>query len=188
MSEPRPQVAKVFANVQGAIETRKIKVRNIDAKTVHPNDLKTLFSKSGPLMSADFDKNTHGQFLGSATLVYASASGAANCIRTYNGAQLDDRVMKIEYAFPQSAMPHTVVQRAGKALKIQKAGNKTPRIRKGINAIKKQGGAGAKKAGKTLVLMGNKRKLNKKRAKGGDAGTGAGGNKKKGRFRKKNFN
>lgn len=80
-----------------------MKVRNIDANTVTVKDLKTLFSKSGPLVNASFDKNIHNQYLGSATLIYAAASGASNCIKTYNGAQLDDRVMKIEYAIQQGS-------------------------------------------------------------------------------------
>ena len=65
-----------------------------------------MFSKSGPLISANFDKNIHNQYLGSATLIFATASGAKNCIQTYNGAQLDDRVMKLELATP----PVTMVQ------------------------------------------------------------------------------
>ena len=106
----------------------------------------------------------HNQYLGSATLVYAAASGAQNCIKTYNGAQLDDRVMKIEYASP----PVTVVQPVktiGKGLQIQKAPKTVPGIRKGINKIRKNkpgGGANAgaakKKGGKTLNLMGSTRR------------------------------
>ena len=49
-------------------------------------------------MTASFDKNMFGQYLGSATVVFAQAHSASNAIRNYNGAQLDDRVMKIEYA------------------------------------------------------------------------------------------
>ena len=90
--------------------------------------------------------------------------GAKNCIKTYNGAQLDDRVMKIEYALP----PVTVVQpvkNIGKGLQIQKAPKAMPGIRKRMNAIKKNkmgGGANAgaakKKGGKTLNLMGSTRR------------------------------
>ena len=58
------------------------------------------------MISAGFDKNMHGQYLGSATLIYAKATAAANAIKQYNGAQLDDRVMKIEYAMPlETASP-----------------------------------------------------------------------------------
>jgi len=152
--------------------------------------LKTLFTKSGPLISADFDKNVHGQYLGSATLVYSAASGAANCIRTYNGAQLDDRVMKIEYAVPTNIPVN--FKSGGKALQIKKVA-KTPGVRKGANAIGKNrtpGGA-AKKAGKTLNLTGsNRRNKFKKKKQNSDAGGTPGGGKKslKKRFNKKKFN
>lgn len=78
----------------------------------------------------------HNQYLGSATLIYASAAGASNSIKTYNGAQLDDRVMKLEYASP----PVTVVanvKNIGKGLQIQKAPRPMPGKRKGVGAIRK---------------------------------------------------
>ena len=106
----------------------------------------------------------HNQYLGSATLVFSSASGAINCIKTYNGAQLDDKVMTIEYALP----PVTVVQpmkNIGKGLQIQKAPKTGPGIRKGNNAIRKSTprggantGAAKKKGGKTLNLMGSNKR------------------------------
>lgn len=104
----------------------------------------------------------HNQYLGSATLIYAAASGAQNCIKTYNGAQLDDRVMKIEYASP----PVTVVQNVkniGKGLQIQRAPRPMPGKRAGLNTIRKGGlkakaSAAAKKSGKTLNLMGSTRR------------------------------
>ena len=100
--------------------------------------------------------------MGSATLIYAAASGAQNCIKTYNGAQLDDRVMKIEYASP----PVTVVQNVkniGKGLQIQRAPRPMPGKRAGLNTIRKGGlkakaSAAAKKSGKTLNLMGSTRR------------------------------
>lgn len=63
-------------------------------------DLNKLFSKCGILINANFDKNMLGQYLGSATLIYHKASSATAAIKQYNNAQLDDRVMKIEYAMP----------------------------------------------------------------------------------------
>lgn len=76
-------------------------MRNIDANTVTVADLQKLFSKCGPLITAAFDKNMHGQYLGSATLIYVKATSAANAIKQFNGAQLDDRVMKVEYALSE---------------------------------------------------------------------------------------
>ena len=59
----------------------------------------------------------HGQYLGSATLIYVKGTSAAEAIKRYNGAQLDDRVMKIEYAFPQeSPKPKTQIS-SGKNMK-----------------------------------------------------------------------
>ena len=84
----------------GTLAQRKLKVRNIDAANVTVSDLQTLFSKCGTLINANFDKNMHGQYLGSATLIYVKATSAAEAIKRFNGAQLDDRVMKIEYAMP----------------------------------------------------------------------------------------
>ena len=57
-----------------------------------------MFGKCGAIISASFDKNNYGQYFGSATVVYAQSSAAKLAIRDYNGAALDDRVMKIEYA------------------------------------------------------------------------------------------
>jgi len=67
-------------------------------------------------VTASFDKNMYGQYLGSATIVYAQSSSAADAIRQYNGAQLDDRVMKIEYALPTNygqsqSSPSSIQQR-----------------------------------------------------------------------------
>ena len=60
-----------------------------------------MFSKCGKLVSVGFDKNMHGQYLGSATIIYLKATSAAAAIKQYNGAQIDDRVLKVEYALPE---------------------------------------------------------------------------------------
>ena len=78
----------------GTLEQRKLKVRNIDANNVTVADLQVskadlnhtmllqkLFSKCGPLITAGFDRNMQGQYLGSATLIYAKASSASNAIK-----------------------------------------------------------------------------------------------------------
>lgn len=57
-----------------------------------------LFSKCGPLIQARFDTNEFGQYLGTATVIYAKASAALRAINDYNGASLDNRVMKVYYA------------------------------------------------------------------------------------------
>lgn len=70
----------------GTLSQRKLKVRNIDANTVTIADLQKLFSKCGALISSGFDKNMHGQYLGSATLIYVKATSAAAAIKQYNNA------------------------------------------------------------------------------------------------------
>lgn len=77
---------KAFTTIEGTLEQRKIKVRNIDANSVTVQDLHKLFGKCGPVVSASFDKNMFGQYLGSATVVFAQASAASNAIRSFNGA------------------------------------------------------------------------------------------------------
>lgn len=62
--------------VQGTIAQRKIRVSNIDAKTVTNQDLNKLFSKCGQMIQARFDTNEFGQYLGTATIIYAKASAA----------------------------------------------------------------------------------------------------------------
>ena len=75
-------------------------MRNIDANSVTVADMHILFTKCGTLISGDFDSNMNGHYLGSATLIYVKAAAAAAAIKLYNGAQIDDRVMKVEYALP----------------------------------------------------------------------------------------
>lgn len=65
------------------------------------NLLKKLFSKCGPMIQARFDTNEFGQYLGTATVIYAKASAAVKAINDYNGASLDNRVMRVYYAEEQ---------------------------------------------------------------------------------------
>jgi len=57
-----------------------------------------LFEKHGPLKECKFDRNNFGQFLGSATVVYEKQEHAAEAIQQYHGAQLDERILTVEYA------------------------------------------------------------------------------------------
>ena len=76
---------------------------------------------------------------------------------------------------------------SGKSLKIQKrTQKKSPGIRKGGKAISKGKSAAAKKSGKTLNLMGRRKRA---KGKGNDADTGAGGGRGGRRpFNRKRFN
>ena len=79
----------------------------------------------------------HGQYLGSATLIYVKASSAANAIKQYNGAQLDDRVMKIEYAqSAETSAPKTKIIAAKRPQQQRLTVVKQPaKLRRGGNAI-----------------------------------------------------
>jgi len=61
-------------------------------------DLNLLFGKCGPLISATFDTNDYGSYLGTATIIYESEESAASAIKDYNLAQIDGRTMKVDYA------------------------------------------------------------------------------------------
>lgn len=50
------------------------------------------------MIQARFDTNEHGQYLGTATVIYFKASAATRAINDYNGASLDNRVMRVYYA------------------------------------------------------------------------------------------
>jgi len=84
-----------------------------------------------------------GQYLGSATLIYGKASSATNAIKQFNGAQLDDRTMKIEYATPQQIRVPSP-QQSNKGSQKIKAVKQPLTMRRGNNAIQKRGnGAGS---------------------------------------------
>lgn len=77
--------------------------------------------------------------MGSATLIYVKATSAAEAIKRYNGAQLDDRVMKIEYALPMDVPKATTPISSGKNLKQRLSVVKKPvSVRRGNNAIQKR--------------------------------------------------
>jgi len=79
----------------------------------------------------------HGQYLGSATLIYVKATSAATAIKQFNGAQLDDRVMKVEYALAQDTTTPRVPPASGVHARFKQAQpTKQPLpMRKGTNAI-----------------------------------------------------
>ena len=104
-----------------------MKVRNFDEKQVSNEDLKVpttsiltiqrLFEKKGKLRECKFDRNEFGQFLGSATVVYEKAEDAAAAIKEYHGAELDEKILTVEY------------DNAGvvRVPKIRSSGNAAPR-------------------------------------------------------------
>lgn len=73
-------------------------MRNIDARVVSVQDLQKLFGKCGPMISATFDTNEFGSYLGTATVIYSRASSATRAIKEYNMARIDQRPMKVQFA------------------------------------------------------------------------------------------
>ena len=59
--------------------------------------MRKLFDKVGKLRECKFDRNSFGQFLGSATVVYEESKDAAKAIDEYHGAYLDDKLLTVEY-------------------------------------------------------------------------------------------
>lgn len=53
------------------------------------------------MIQARFDTNEHGQYLGTATVIYLKASAALKAINDFNGASLDNRVMRVYFAEDQ---------------------------------------------------------------------------------------
>ena len=49
-------------------------------------------------MSALFDMNEFGAYIGSATIIYQKASSAARAIKEYNMAMIDKRPMQVRFA------------------------------------------------------------------------------------------
>lgn len=65
---------------------------------VTSKDLQKLFGKCGELITANFDTNEFGAYLGTATIIYSRASSATRAIKDYNNARIDNRPLQVLYA------------------------------------------------------------------------------------------
>lgn len=134
--------------------------------------------------------------MGSATLIYVKATSAAEAIKRYNGAQLDDRVMKIEHALPNDSPKVQSPISSGKNLKQRLSVVKKPvSVRRGNNAIQKRdggrqnnasGNASAKKGAATKRADGGRRGLGQKRAAGKTLNLAPAGSKQRQQQKNKN--
>jgi len=118
------------------LQQSRLKVRNVDEKTVTEQDIQRLFSKQGNVIKAKFDKNQFGQYLGSATVIYDRLASAQAAIKAYNGAQLDDRVMTVEFDVPPK-LKKQINLSAGPL--TNQSIMQIPKVKKTANAITKQG-------------------------------------------------
>lgn len=76
-----------------------------------------MFEKIGKLNQCRFDRNEFGQFLGSATVVYEKPEDAAKAIEEYNNAELDKRVLTVEYDVKAIVRAPKLIK-AGKTLRV----------------------------------------------------------------------
>ncbi|KAH6564733.1 hypothetical protein BASA82_000877 [Batrachochytrium salamandrivorans] len=73
----------------------KLVVSNL-AFNVTESDVRELFSRIGPLRSAQLNYNSEGKSKGAATVVFSKHGDAARACTEYNNRTLDERPMKIE--------------------------------------------------------------------------------------------
>ncbi|KAI8925036.1 hypothetical protein BC831DRAFT_282731 [Entophlyctis helioformis] len=99
-----------------AASADKLVVSNL-AFTVTEHDVKALFSRIGPLRSAQLNYNSEGKSKGVATVIFSKQGDAARAYAEYNGRTLDERVMKIEL----------IVNPEAPALRVAPAVSATPR-------------------------------------------------------------
>lgn len=84
------------------------------AQTVSQNDVKELFSRIGPLRSAQLNFNEKGVSKGVATVLFQKAGDAHKAFQEYNNRPLDNRPMKIELIInPESSKIKQLDSRLG---------------------------------------------------------------------------
>jgi RNA recognition motif-containing protein len=76
------------------------------------------------LRECKFDRNSFGQFLGSASVVYEDAKDAAKAIEEYHGAYLDDKLLTVEYDTKNVVRVPKIrsanaISKSGKTLRVQ---------------------------------------------------------------------
>lgn len=123
--------------MQGTLAERKIKIKQIDARKVSLQDLKKLFGKCGPLISASFDTNQYGGHIGQATVIYSRASSAARAIKSYDRAQIDGKPIRVMYALAQTIQLPSGVQVTQATPPPRRAIPSPPQKRHTVNRIQK---------------------------------------------------
>ena len=82
--------------VSGRDKGRKIRVLNLDYNILE-SDVKDLFASVGKLKFCKILWDRQGRSLGKALVKYEYDSDHAKAIREFNGAELDGRVLTVEY-------------------------------------------------------------------------------------------
>ncbi|KAI8910896.1 hypothetical protein EDD86DRAFT_189236, partial [Gorgonomyces haynaldii] len=113
--------------------TQKLVVSNL-APSVTQNDVKELFSKIGPVKSAQLNFNEQGKSKGVATVLYQNPGDAAKAYQEYNTRTFDNKPMRIELIVnPESSGFQKLAQ--------------VPRQQQG-GVNKTRGGRGARRGGR----------------------------------------
>ena len=90
------------------------------------------------MIQARFDTNEFGQYLGTATVIYSKASAATKAIKDYNGASLDNRVMRVYFAEEPKGVQAKTGPQTGRDRRDQ-ARRQARRDR--VNKVRRTGGA-----------------------------------------------
>lgn len=90
------------------------------------------------MIQARFDTNEFGQYLGTATVIYSKASAATKAIADYNGASLDNRVMRVYFAEEPKPVQAKTGPQTGRDRRAQA---KLQERRDRINKVRRTGGA-----------------------------------------------
>lgn len=117
-------------------------------------DLQKLFGKCGPLVRSSFDANEFGQYLGTATVIYAKASAATRAIKEYNMAQIDNRTMRVEFAIAPAATTSSPQKQNTAPIAVKKAAAQP----KALGVRKTAGRIGKSGKGRTLNVSGAARR------------------------------
>ncbi|KAI8816363.1 uncharacterized protein EV422DRAFT_545740 [Fimicolochytrium jonesii] len=108
----------------------KIVVSNL-AKGVTQEDVHELFTRIGPVRSAQLNYDAQGRSKGVATVIFNRARDAATAIREYHNRALDNKPMKIELIVRADAAAAPIARQAGGTGNPPRrqggAGNGTPR-------------------------------------------------------------
>ncbi|KAJ3369670.1 hypothetical protein HDU91_007001 [Kappamyces sp. JEL0680] len=101
----------------------KLVVSNL-AQSVTQNDVKELFSRIGPIRSAQLNYNAEGKSKGVATVIFHKAGDAHRAFQEYHNRPLDEKPMRIELVInPESSKLKELDSRLGNGVAKHQGGN-----------------------------------------------------------------
>jgi len=102
------------------LSTTKLYVGNLSWETTD-NTLETVFSSSGSVDSAEVMKRNDGRSRGWGVVEMSSEEDAQNAIQKMNGAVIDERTVRVEYAKARGAAPAARRQRKPRRAREEKS-------------------------------------------------------------------